>query len=253
MLLIGLLLACSVSQTATAETLDEAVSAYQSAMQSSVRAERINGFRRAELLFRKVIEESNGTANANLYTNLGTACLSAEHVGPAIVAYRKALKIDPSHAQARKNLKHARQLLPTWSQARVSQSLLDTFRSTSSRKHLIVVAAICFCVGCLFLAVSIRWRVGFLKLLAFFPFVAWLMLTVFCYTTKPASNEGVVIREDVVARSADSHNSSQLFGEPLPSGAEVVVLEERGDWLRFSLSDRTAWIPRSAVEFVPAP
>ena len=87
-------------------------------------------------------------------------------------------------------------------------------------------------------------------MLAVFPLVAWLTITIGLFALKSNAVEAVVIRDDVIARSADSHNSSQLFGGSLPSGAEVFVLEERGDWARISLANKTAWIPRSAVEIV---
>ena len=108
---MGSLLTFSIGATAIADTLTEAVASYQSAMQSSDRQERINGFRRAELLFRKAIDDSGGTANGDLSANLGTACLSGEQIGPAIVAYRKALHLNPQHDQSRKNLAYARDLL----------------------------------------------------------------------------------------------------------------------------------------------
>lgn len=247
---MGSLLTFSFSATAIAEALTEAVASYQSAMQSSDRQERINGFRRAQLLFRKAIDDSGGVANCDLYSNLGTAYLSGEQIGPAIVAYRQALRINPRHEQARKNLTYARQLLPAWARKTDSNSPLDFFRSDATVEILRCAAGACFLLGCLTFSVSIYWRLGFLKMLAIFPLVAWLTITIGVFAARSNSVEAVVIRDDVIARSADSHNSSELFGDALPSGAEVVVLEERGDWARISLAKQTAWIPRSAMEIV---
>ena len=134
LLLMGSLLTISIGATAIADTLTEAVASYQSAMQSSDRQERINGFRRAELLFRKAIEDSGGAANGDLYANLGTACLSGEQIGPAIVAYRKALQLNPQHDQSRKNLTYARELLPSWARKSDSNSPLNIFRSNASAR-----------------------------------------------------------------------------------------------------------------------
>ena len=250
LLLMGSLLTISIGATAIADTLTEAVASYQSAMQSSDRQERINGFRRAELLFRKAIEDSGGAANGDLYANLGTACLSGEQIGPAIVAYRKALQLNPQHDQSRKNLTYARELLPSWARKSDSNSPLNIFRSNASARLLRHTAGVCFVACCLMFGSAIYWRLGFLRMLAVFPLVAWLTITIGLFALKSNAVEAVVIRDDVIARSADSHNSSQLFGGSLPSGAEVFVLEERGDWARISLADKSAWIPRSAMEIV---
>ena len=253
LLLMGSLLTCCIEHATFAGPIENAVEAYQSAMQSSVRDERINGFGRAELLFRKAIDDANGTANAELYGNLGTTCLSAERIGPAIVAFRKAILIDPTHAHSRKNLAHARQLLPEWARPQIDVSLLGQIRSSASRRSLITLGAVCFLATCLMFAAAIQWRSGFLKMLTMFPFATWLVLTVMFFVTKSDAIEAVVVRDDVVARSADSHNSSERFIAPLPSGAEVIVLDERDEWLQISLDDKRAWVPRSTVEFVSLP
>ena len=67
--------------------------------------------------------------------------------------------------------------------------------------------------------------------------------------SRNARNEGVVIGRDAVARAADSINAPSRFGEPLPAGTEVTILEDRGGWLQISLHNgRNAWLTQSQVE-----
>ena len=253
LLLTGSLLAFCFVPSVLASPIDEAIATYQSAMQCTDRFERISGFNRAELLFRKAIEDSNGTANAELYANLGTVCLSAERIGPAVLAYHKALLIEPTHEKAEKNLAYARKLLPEWARRSVDTNLYQQVSSPASKRILSMLAAACFLIASVLLAGRIRWRSSFLSLLALFPLAAWLAILTFVHSTTTSMPDGVIIREDVVARSADSNNASMRFTDPLPSGTEVAILDERDDWLQISLRDQTAWVPKSAVATVSLP
>ncbi|MCA9214210.1 MAG: tetratricopeptide repeat protein [Planctomycetales bacterium] len=222
-------------------------------MQSSVRADRVNGFRRAELLFQKAIDNANGTANEDLYANLGTACLSGERIGHAIAAYRKALLVNPQHQQSLQNLQHARSLLPDWAHHRTEQSFFERISSPRALDFLAKIAAGCFILACGCYSIGVARQIAFLKAFAFLPLGVWLVLTTFPYFAGPEKLEAVVVQSDVVARSADSLNSATMFTGPLPDGTEIEVLDQRDDWLQISLNGQTAWIQRSSVELVSLP
>ena len=93
-------------------TLHEAVSGYAEALDTEDRDRRLEKFRRVERLFTAVVDRAD--ANADLYANLGNAALQAEHLGAAVLAYRRALLVDPDHSRARQNLEHVRGLAPDW-------------------------------------------------------------------------------------------------------------------------------------------
>lgn len=60
--------------------------------------------------------------------------------------------------------------------------------------------------------------------------------------------EAVVIVDEVIARSADSATTAPRLTTPLPSGTELVVLEDRGDWLFTQIANnQSAWLPASSV------
>ena len=88
-------------------TLQEAVRTYDAAMVPMDPEARGEAFRRAGRLFTRVIKTAE-VRNASLYVNLGNATLQANEPGRAILAYRRALELQPGHAQALRNLEHAR-------------------------------------------------------------------------------------------------------------------------------------------------
>ena len=70
---------------------------------------------------------------------------------------------------------------------------------------------------------------------------------------RTAASEGVVVAREVLARAADSVNAPARFGEPLPGGTEVKILEDRGGWLQIGLHNgRNAWVSSSSVERIRA-
>lgn len=261
-LLLGLVAFPAVAGAATPEELlDEAVREYKAALDCRDGDERLEKFRRAEMLFARLADgvpenPSDGIRNADLYVNLGNAAMGARQLGPAILAYRRALQLDPDHHRARQNLAHARTLLPDWVPRPEENRLLDTFFAWSGRlslREFQTLAGIAFLITALLIAAAIRWRQPVLRNLAIIPGLAWLLLigtTLFLILGRQEDGAVVTVPE-VVARSADSAGASPRFPQPLPGGTEVQVVETREEWTRVRLSDgRDAWVPQSAVEMV---
>ena len=241
--------------------LEKAVSEYRSALDCSDRGERLAKFRRAELLFARLIKGDPEEAfpairNADLYVNLGNAALGAERLGPAILAFRRALQLDPDHPRGVQNLRHARSLLPEWVPRPSEGSLLDTFSTWSDRlaqSEILFIAAGTFLVASILLACSIRWRQTAFRNLAVIPAVAWLLLILLVLFARSgdAGDAAVVTVPEVIARSADSSGAPARLPQPLPGGTELEVVETRDDWTRVRLFDsREAWLPTSATQLV---
>ncbi len=241
--------------------LAEAVQEYRAALDSKDRDQRLERFRRAELLFSQLAAGGHrGSAkpirNADLHVNLGNAALGAERLGPAILAYRRALSLDPNHHRAEQNLEHARTLLPDWVPRPERGGLFTTFFAWVDRlssTELQTLAAFAFFLAVVLVACAIRWRQPTWRNLAVIPGIVWLLLLgVLLYQSfGRAADAAVVVVPEVVARSADSAGAPARLPQPLPSGTEVRVVETRDDWSRVRLSDgRDAWLPRSAVELV---
>jgi tetratricopeptide (TPR) repeat protein len=232
--------------------IDAAVEAYGEAMESEDRERRLEGFRRSERLFRAAVE--SGVENAELYANLGNAALQAEHLGPAVLAYRRALRLQPGLERAQQNLQHARTLLPEWVPTPAGAGLLDSFfvwHRTTSTAYRANLAALAFAVAILCIAGSIYFRVGPPRYVAIPAALVWIALiaSLAFDPARDAWQEGVVVVEEATARSADSINAPRRFGDLLPGGTEVRILEDRGGWLQIELyNGRNAWLTASNVE-----
>lgn len=258
-ILVLMLLVCA--QFAAAElvvfdstkTLEQALLNYAEALAEPDRDERIAVFARAEYGFASVV--SHGSKNAALYTNLGNAALQAEHIGQAVLAYHRALRLDPEAEAAHQNLVHLRTLLPTWVPHPTSTSGIEPlffYRriSQGQRSHL---AAACFAFAAASLAISVRRREGAWRGLAILGGVAWALILSSVVFDSAEGNRvvAVVTADETYARSADSRLAALAYPDPLPAGAEVELLEERTAWARVRLANgRDVWVRTSSVTLV---
>lgn len=250
---IGLWLASALwAAVRPSELIDEAVREYRDALNTKQQDLRLERFRTSQRLFGRVIEEYH-IENADLYANLGDAALQAEQAGPAILAYRRALAIDPGHSRARQNLSYTRQMLPDWVPRPSSDTLLDTFlfwRQILSRSTRSFAASLCFAGAMLLLAVAIRWKLAWARTLAALPAVMWFALSGVSMWSDWTGriDEAVVTVDEVIAHAADSAGAPARFVEPLPGGTEIQILERRDDWVHIRLSDsRDAWVRASSL------
>jgi len=232
------------------EILAQAVAAYTQAQDARLREERLAGFREAQRLFDHAV--GLGARSADLYANLGNAALQAERLGPAILAYRRALALDPDHARAGQNLRHARSLLPSWVPRPEPEGALESFvfwRNLLSPAEQAGIAAFAFLLGALLLAAAIRWRSPLARAMAILPFLAWGgLLASAAIATGAGGTSGVIIADETIGRAADSNNARPRFAEPLPGGTEVDIRESREHWVHILLADgRDAWVTRGSI------
>lgn len=239
------------------QTIAEAVELYGAGLDTPERDLRLETFRRAERLFARAASDERATTA--LYTNLGNAALQAEHLGAAVLAYRRALVLDPTHPRAVQNLAHARSLLPDWLPKPREGGLLDSFffwHRTLTHAQRALAAAAAFALAALLLAASIRQAQPGLRMVAVVPALVWVTLLaslavdVFGSSagSAGAQDEAVITADEVVARAADSALAPSALPAPLPGGAEVRVLERRAPWTRIRLANgRAAWVAQSAL------
>lgn len=245
--------AASTESPAVESLLADAIASYEQAQSATDRASRLAAFRRAERGFDAAV--AAGASTPALYTNLGNAALQGERLGPAILAYRRALALDPGDGRARQNLGHARSLLPAWVPTPATGGLLDTFffwHHTLSRSQRVTAASIAVLLAGIGLAGAILSRSSLAAGAAALPAVAWLALVgSLALDGDPAMRDAVVVAPEVAAHASDSPNAPTLFGAPIPGGTEVEVVEDRGEWLQVQLyNGRTAWVRAAGVEAV---
>ena len=257
-LLMAFVILMAAVQPGMSESLEQkvqqALDIYAQAQETTNKEERMEKFRQAQRLFAYASDQ--GVKTPALYTNIGTSALQAENLGDAVLAFRRALALDPDHPQALKNLQQSRTLLPKWLPRPTEEGLLDSFFSwhkSMAAGERAGFAALFFLLSAVGFAVSIRWRLVLVRNLSFLPLLLWLVLlgSYIVEINAKSGREAVITVNDTVARVSDSVNSPQRFSQPLPAGAEVQVLEVRGDWARVSLSNgRDAWVGIRSLIYV---
>lgn len=204
--------------------------------------------------------ENVGMASPELYCNLGDAYFRQSMLADAILYYSRALKLDPSFADARYNLEFARSL----TQDRID-SVPEFFLRTWMRKlcwmlpsdawawiSLALLAAV-LALALLFLlgrgSAARRW--------GFFGGLAVLVLMVFALIFAGwqkrdylRADDAVVMRPVVPVKSAPSGaDTKDLF--ILHEGTCVEVLDSVGEWCNVKLSDgREGWLKKDGITII---
>lgn len=257
----ALVLALALATLALAERgradVSDAVAAYVAALETRERGARLAGFREAERLFEAAL--AGGARNAELYTNLGNAALQGERLGRAVLAYRRALRLDPDYPRALQNLEHARGLLPDWVPRQEPVGLagsLFVWHRTLSRQERALAASLCFLAAAGLVACGIRFRQSAFRNAAWLPGLLWLafVASLLIESRELAAGDAVVVAEEALLRVADSSLAPAALPRPLPAGTELRVLEARAPWLRVRLANgRDAWVADDAVARVDGP
>ena len=257
-----LLLACwqpaqaelSVEEAQT--VFDDANRTFREAGETTDPRKAFGLYQSAALRYERLIEEG-GIRNAKLFYNLGNAYFRSGDFGRAILSYRRAQALAPSDSNVRQNLEAARAARtdrfaePT--ETRVLRTLLFWHFDLSLGVRLALLAAFS----------AVFWGLAALRLVrpgkAPRPALAisgalaaaLLLSVVFEGWRAGDSAAGVVIAGEAMARKGDGDHYEPAFTEPLHAGAELRVLERRGDWVHGELPDgRTFWVHGRDVEMV---
>ncbi len=230
-----------------------AIETYAAAMEETDPDKRIREFNRAEQMFRQIIQGTDSrpaVSNPDLWVNLGNAAMQGERLGPAIVAFRQALDLDPSNAKARQNLRYARSVLPDWIRADDQAGLSDSlffWTEQISQRSLATAASLCFAFAVLLFVIGTQRQLPLVRNIAVLPLLLWLVLlgSLLSASWRTSSGDTVIVGEAMLY-SADSENSPPRVSKPLPSGAEVEMSQERDRWVEVRLpSGVTGWVLKS--------
>lgn len=200
-----------------------------------------------------------GHEAADLYYNMGNAAFRSNSIGYSILYYKKALKLDPSHQDAKHNLQYVSRyredafdevpefFLRTWMQG-LNRALPERGWST--------MALVFFGLSLLTLLLYLFSRRLGLKKTAFFVGLATLLLFAFSFSHARVAHlrlvhpsEGIIVAPSVVVRSTPSDAGNELF--ILHEGTPVDVNESLTDWQNIRIIDgREGWIRISDFEFI---
>ena len=235
--------------------LDEARALYADALEEADRERRVRRFVSAEKAFRPLAAAN--AAAADLQVDWGNAALGARDTGRSVLAYLRALRVMPDHGRARANLAWVRGRMPAWVPRPATSGAWESLlfwrgRLTAAQLHLVGAAA--FAVGLLVLAGWLLTGKNVLRTLAVPMLAVWTVAAASAWSVRSHGGEAVVIADEATLRSADSTGAAPAFGQPLPGGTEVIIVETRIPWVRVSLADGSSgWLAAGAVESVAPP
>lgn len=200
-----------------------------------------------------------GYESYKLYYNIGNAYYKLDEIGKAILYYEKALKLDPSGADAQNNLQIAR--LHTLDKIdQVPEFVLATWTKgvrnlLSSNGWGYVSLALFAVVLVLLLMFKFAPTTGARKLsfvLACVVFLFSIFALLFSVSLKrnATSDDSAIVMVPVSnIKSAPNSTGNNLF--ILHEGSKVQILEQAGKWCRVEIADgRQGWMQMGDVEVI---
>lgn len=119
------------------------------------------------------------------------------------------------------------------------------------RGRRLVAGGIAFAAAILLLVPWGAWthqRRRGLRVIALVPAAMWIALTA-SVALEDRRLDDAVVMDATVLRAADSAGAPAALVQPLPTGAEVTVLERRDAWTRVRIASGTAgWVPSGTVQ-----
>ena len=250
-----------------AETLDEAQvadlyaqakdffrQANELAALSPVQAEDLYG--KAAMRYERIIGDG-GVQNGKLYYNLGNIYFRLKDLGRAILNYRRAEQYIPNDPNLKQNLDYAREKRLDDIEEKQETKVLKTlffWHYDLSTKGRVMIFSVCFLLLWSAAAIRIFTQASYLRWCITVSLILSLLLAgsllaeeLSLRNTRP----GVVISPEVVARKGNSETYEPSFKEPLHSGTEFTLIEDRGSWYQIELADaRTCWVHSKDIALV---
>jgi tetratricopeptide (TPR) repeat protein len=213
-------------------------------------------YRKAAMRYERILREG-GIQNGKLYYNLGNVYFRLKDLGRAILNYRRAEQYIPNDPNLKQNLDYAREKRLDDIEEKQETKVLKTlffWHYDLSTKGRIIIFSVCSMLLWTAAVIRIFSRASYLRWCITVSFILSLFLAgslmaeeVSLRTTHP----GVVISREVVARKGNSETYEPSFKDPLHSGTEFRLIEDRGSWYQIELADaRTCWVHSKDVALV---
>lgn len=248
--LAALALSQSLWASQPGHLIEDAIAAYSAAQATQDQDSRRDAFGRASLLFEQAAKAY--PRSTSLFANAGTSALQAQNYGSATLNLRRALQLDPDHAQSLVNIRHVRDLLPSWVPTPSATIGIDSFFSwheALSTHERLVTAGLVVVVGAVLGALGFYLATPALKWSALAVGFVWLALIASVAQSELNDIEHGVVMVDSIARASDSVNAPSRYTQPLPPGTEVKILIRQDDWVKVQLNDgRDAWLRTTQIE-----
>lgn len=204
------------------------------------------------------ISDAGGVKNVYLYYNIANAYLLKHDIGRAILNYRRAEKLDPAYTDLIKNLNYARlqrkDHIPITTEKKILHTLFFWHYDLGQKVKFIATTSLWVSL-CLIISTSLWSRKRrFAKRLTILFATAMIAISISLTIDMIHADrnvQGVILAESVVVRQGDSESYPPSLEQPLHSGTEFKVIEQRPQWLHMELTNgHKAWIHRTHVELI---
>jgi len=249
-------MAAPSDRASAAATLRQALTHYETAvsMKTSTPEESRRLFNEAADQFRSLIDA--GFGSAGLHYNLANTLVRLGRLGPAIVNYRRALRLEPGNEQIQRNLEFARSRcqtpIPPPALSQFAATVFSWhFHTTFSSRLTVALAAYAAFWLLLIGGRMLRYRA------VWFAWVKWpiallslVLLASIAIDSYQRSHvwEGVLTADRVILRKGYGENYDPQLDRPLSEGVEVRIRETRRDvenreWFYVELPDgKSGWL-----------
>ena len=194
--------------------------------------------------------------SAEAYYNLGNAYFKQSELAQAILAYERALRIEPSYKDAKHNLLFA--------QSRIVDNIEDTqsfflsnwlkaIRNALNQQTWMILSIalfICMLIGFFLFVFS---QTVWVRKTAFYTsLVALLISLVACINAgslhhrDTARAEAIITQGIVNAKSSPDRSGTDLF--TVHEGTKVEITETIGDWCCIHVGNYIGWMPLAHLE-----
>jgi len=213
-------------------------------------------YAKAAMRYESIIKDG-GIHNGRIYYNLGNIYFQMKDIGRTILNYRRAMLYTPNDEMLKQNINYARERRHDKIEDKQETIVLKTlffWHYDLSQKVRLIIFSVFF---------ILMWGTACARIFIKRPFMGWSIASLAVLSVLFAgsltadeifsskNNPGVITASEVVARKGNSETYEPSFKEPLHSGTEFTLLEDRGDWINIELSDsRTCWVPAKDIELV---
>ncbi len=203
--------------------------------------------------------EKMGYESYKLYYNMGNAWYKLDNMGKAILYYEKALKLDPSGADALNNLQIAKlhtldkiDQVPEFVLSAWTKNLRNNLSSNAWAYISLGLLAVMFILLLLFKFAPTTGGRKFSFVLACVVLLFAICTLLFSISLKSeatAQDSAIVMVPVSNVKSAPNSTGNNLF--ILHEGSKVEILEQAGKWCRIEIADgRQGWIQQVDVEVI---
>jgi tetratricopeptide (TPR) repeat protein len=200
---------------------------------------------------------NRGIQNPSLYYNLANAHFKIGNIGYAVLNFERALLLKPFDRDIRSNLEHVKAQLedkirPLYDEGifRLLRTLFSFLRLkiTVYLEIILFTSLIVLLLSFLFLPHSRR-RLKNPLIVVGVLYMVILIGMISQYSYERRYPKGIILQKVLDVKSSPLAESETLF--ILHEGAKFKLIEQRGEWIRFSTQDgRQGWILQEGVELI---